>query len=60
MLDSLKTTAVGTSGFAFQCLTWVPETVRVLVGICTIIYLVIKIRREIEERFDKKNSSNSR
>tara|TARA_R100000808_G_scaffold14629_1_gene34412 strand:- start:23767 stop:23916 length:150 start_codon:yes stop_codon:yes gene_type:complete len=48
VLDSLKTTMVGTGGIAVTWMEWLPLTVRVAVGIATFIYLCIKIYKELK------------
>ena len=46
MLDTLKNTSVGTSGFLLQFIEIVPEIVKVGVGIATICYLIVQIRKD--------------
>ena len=61
MLDSLKTASVVTSSILVQCLTFIPEAIRISVAIATLVYLIIKIRRELyEQRTDRESGSNSR
>ena len=40
-VDTLKTSGVGVSG-------WLPELVSLMVGIATLVYLVVKIRKELK------------
>ncbi len=50
MIDSLqtvKTTLVGISGFWLSLWGWLPQLVSLLVGIATLIYLIIKIKKEL-------------
>ena len=47
MIDTLKTTAAGTGGFIVTCIEWLPDVVRVLVGIVTIVYMVVKVKNEL-------------
>ena len=47
MEDSLKTVAVGMTGAALTGLGMLPDLTSVLVGIVTIIYLCIKIYKEL-------------
>ena len=47
MEDSLKTVAVGMTGAAITGLGVLPDVTSVLVGIVTIVYLVIKIYKEL-------------
>ena len=47
-IDTLKTTGIGGTSFAIQCIEFIPEFVRVLVGIVTIVYLIVKIRKELK------------
>ena len=61
MIDSLKTASVGTSSLLVQCLTFIPEMIRIAVAIATLVYLIIKIRRELDEqRANKQSGSNPR
>ena len=46
MLDTLKTSAVGSGGFAIQWIEFVPELVKIGVGLATIVYLCVKIKKE--------------
>ena len=48
ILDTLKTTGIGGTSFIIQCIEYIPEAVRVLVGIVTIVYLIVKIRKELK------------
>ncbi len=43
-LDLIKSASIGTCGFAVQCMEAIPEVVRVLAGVATIVYFVYKIR----------------
>ena len=47
MEDSVKTVAVGMTGAAITGLGVLPDVTSVLVGIVTIVYLVIKIYKEL-------------
>lgn len=61
MVDSLKTASVGTSSLLVQCLTFIPEMIRIAVAVATLVYLIIKIRRELyEQRANKQSGSNPR
>ena len=46
-LDTLKTGAIGLSGGVVSACSWLPETISVGVGIATLIYLIIKIVKEL-------------
>ena len=46
MLDTLKNTGLGASSFLLQFMEIVPEVVKILVGIVTIIYLMVQIRKD--------------
>ena len=48
MLDTLKTASIGGASFIVQFLNFIPEFVRVLVGIVTIIYFIVKIKKELK------------
>ena len=47
MVDTLKTTGAGVSGWWLSVSGWLPEVVSLSVGIATLVYLVIKIRKEL-------------
>ena len=47
MIDTLKVASAGTSGFVVMCLEWLPEIVRVSVGVATLVYLALKIKKEL-------------
>ena len=48
MLDTLRTTSGGAVSFLIQCLEFIPEVVRVLVGIVTIVYFIVQIRKDLK------------
>jgi len=47
MLDTLKTEGVGLSGWWLSVSGWLPEVVSLLVGIATLVYMIVKIKKEI-------------
>jgi hypothetical protein len=47
VIDTLKVASTGVGGFAIMCLEWLPELVRVGVGVATLVYLVLKIRKDL-------------
>ena len=47
VVDTLKTTGIGGTSFIIQCIEYIPEIVRVLVGIVTVIYLIVQIRKDL-------------
>tara|TARA_Y100001963_G_C6660466_1_gene390189 strand:+ start:657 stop:806 length:150 start_codon:yes stop_codon:yes gene_type:complete len=47
MLDTLKTASVGAGGFGVQFMSMLPEMVKVAVGIATVVYLAVKIKKEM-------------
>ena len=47
MLDTLKTAAVGSGSFIMQFMGMVPDMVKVAVGLATVCYLVVKIKKEM-------------
>ena len=49
MIDTLKTAGVGVGGFGVQFMSMLPEMVRVGVGLATIVYIVVKIYRELRK-----------
>ena len=54
MIDSLKTTSAGISGIIVTWVDWLPMAIRVLVGIATFVYIIVKIIREIKLMKGKK------
>ena len=48
MLDTLKTEGIGISGWWLSVSGWLPEVVSLCVGIATLVYLIIKIRKELK------------
>jgi|TARA_R100001594_G_C3950198_1_gene242832 hypothetical protein len=46
-IDTLKTSGIGMGGWWLSISGWLPEVVSLLVGIATLVYLVIKIRKEL-------------
>tara|TARA_Y100001951_G_C11097179_1_gene159968 strand:+ start:381 stop:530 length:150 start_codon:yes stop_codon:yes gene_type:complete len=49
MIDTLKTASVGGGGFVVQFLDMVPELVKVCVGLMTIVYLGMKVYKELKK-----------
>jgi hypothetical protein len=47
ILDTLKTEGIGISGWWLSVSGWLPEIVSLGVGIATLVYLIIKIRKEL-------------
>ena len=50
MIDTLKTTGAGMSGWWLSVSGWLPEVVSLSVGIATLIYLIIKISKELRTK----------
>ena len=51
-LDTIKSAAIGGSGMTIQFIETLPEIVRVVAGIATIVYFVYKIqliRKQLKE-----------
>ena len=48
MEDTLKTTGAGLGGFWLSLWSWLPEIVSLAVGMATLIYLIIKIVKELK------------
>ena len=46
MEDTLKVTASGTCGFWLSMWEMLPDLVSIAIGIATLIYLILKIRKE--------------
>jgi len=47
-IDTLKTSGIGMGGWWLSISGWLPEVVSLLVGVATLIYLVIKIKKELK------------
>ena len=50
MIDTLKTTGTGMGGWWLSVSGWLPEVVSLSVGIATLIYLIIKIKKELRTK----------
>jgi hypothetical protein len=50
MIDTLKTTGAGMGGWWLSISGWLPEIVSLSVGIATLVYLIIKIRKELRTK----------
>ena len=50
MIDTLKTTGAGMGGFCISLWNWLPEVVSLSVGMATLVYLVIKIAKELKTK----------
>ena len=49
MIDTLKTTSMGIGGFWLSLWGILPEIVSLCVGIATLLYLCIKIAKELKK-----------
>tara|TARA_R110002110_G_C13360677_1_gene709413 strand:- start:792 stop:962 length:171 start_codon:yes stop_codon:yes gene_type:complete len=56
MEDSLKTIGIGAGGTVVTWMQWLPDVVRVLVGLMTILYMGIKIYKELRNDSEKITS----
>ena len=50
MEETLKTTGAGLGGFWLSLWGWLPEVVSLSVGIATLVYLIIKIGKELKTK----------
>ena len=48
LIDTLKTTGTGVSGWWLSVSGWLPEVVSLFVGVATLLYLIIKIYKELK------------
>tara|TARA_Y100000034_G_C6688503_1_gene303023 strand:+ start:473 stop:652 length:180 start_codon:yes stop_codon:yes gene_type:complete len=48
IIDTVKTTMYGIGGFWLSLWGWLPQLVSLGVGIATLIYLIIKIKKELK------------
>ena len=46
MLDSLKTVTAGAGGITITWIEWLPVVVRVLEGLATVLYILVKGYKE--------------
>ena len=49
LVDAVKTTTIGVGGFWMSFWEVLPDMVRLGVGVATLVYLIVKIRKEINE-----------
>ena len=47
MIDTLKTEGIGLGGWWLSVSGWLPQLVSLGVGIATLVYLIIKIKKEL-------------
>tara|TARA_Y100000361_G_C10866954_1_gene192220 strand:+ start:16 stop:168 length:153 start_codon:yes stop_codon:yes gene_type:complete len=50
MIDSLKTMGISVTGISVTWIEWLPVVVRVLVGLASFVYIIIKIYKELKNR----------
>ena len=50
MIDTLKTTGAGISGWWLSISGWLPGVISLSVGIATLVYLIIKITKELRTK----------
>ena len=50
MVDTLKTTCAGMGGCWIGCIDMIPEYISAAVGFATLIYLTIKIVKELKNK----------
>ena len=48
MIDTLKTSCAGVGGLALTFMEWLPDIVRLGIGIATLAYMVVKLRKEMK------------
>ena len=48
MLDTLRTEGIGLSGWWLSISGWLPEVVSLCGGIATLVYLIVKIKKELK------------
>ena len=48
MLDTLKTSCAGVGGFVLTFMEWLPDLVRLGIGIATLVYVVVRLRKEMK------------
>ena len=48
ILETLKTEGIGLSGWWLSVSGWLPDVISLMVGAATLVYLVIKIKKELK------------
>lgn len=48
MIDTLRTEGIGLGGWWLSISGWLPELVSLCVGIATLVYLIVKIKKELK------------
>ena len=48
ILDTLKTTGAGMGGWWLSISGWLPDLISLMVGVATLTYLIIKIKKELK------------
>ena len=46
-METLKTEGIGIGGWWLSVSGWLPQIVSLMVGIATLVYLIIKIKKEL-------------
>ena len=49
-IDTMKSSVIGVGGWWLSISGWLPEVVSLGVGIATLIYLIIKINKELKTK----------
>ena len=47
MLDTLKTSCAGVGGLALTFMEWLPDLVRLGIGIATLAYMIVSLKKEM-------------
>ena len=48
IFETLKTEGIGISGWWLSVSGWLPDVISLMVGAATLVYLVIKIKKELK------------
>ena len=48
IFETLKTEGIGISGWWLSVSGWLPGMISLMVGVATLVYLIIKIRKELK------------
>ena len=59
LIDTIKTTTIGTAGLSVTWMEWVPVLVRIIFGIMSIGYMFYKAKNEWLKYEENKKTSNS-
>ena len=48
VIDTLRTEGIGLGGWWLSISGWLPEFISLCVGVATLVYLIVKIKKELK------------